>query len=551
MVAVTRRAAKTGAEPIAEELVSLRRTVETRKARKARQRQEQDARPSRAERKQEKAELREEMRHRPGPRGWRGPGNGSSVVLQDPPQWRSSTAQTCGLWPWSAASGAPTVGVPLGTGRNGSAAVCGDPISWFQRAKLISNPSAFILGVPGLGKSTLARRWAVGLAARGVLPVALGDLKPDHVDIIERIGGQVIKLGPGLGAINVLDPGEASAASRLLSGSAREVILADSRARRRTMLEALLTIVRHSEPSDHEMNLVDEVLRLLDERHNGVPVMGDMLQVIKEAPETLRAVAVDRGRLDTYYERVDDLERSLVGLANPDGRWGIFGRQTSVPMRRDRPCVYDVSSLYQKDDSVEAAALLACWSSGFATINVANELAAAGVEPQRHYFIILDELWKAIRSGKGMVDRIDGLTRLNRNIGVGQVMISHTMADLEALADPEDVKKAKGFVERAGMVCLAGLPSAEMPLLSTAVALSDVEKRTLVEWTAPGAWDAETGEETDPPGRGWFLLKVGHRPGVPVRVGLTDAERGVNDTNKKWHEQSRIGQGGQGQEGAA
>ena len=35
---------------------------------------------------------------------------------------------------------------------------------WFQRANLISNPSAFVLGMPGLGKSTFVRRQALGLA---------------------------------------------------------------------------------------------------------------------------------------------------------------------------------------------------------------------------------------------------------------------------------------------------------------------------------------------------------------------------------------------------
>jgi hypothetical protein len=69
-------------------------------------------------------------------------------------------------------------------------------------------------------------------------------------------------------------------------------------------------------------------------------------------------------------------------------------------------------------------------SAGFGTVNVANALADASLEPRRHYFVILYELWRALRAGRGMVDRVDALTRLNRQRGVGLAMISHTMSDL-------------------------------------------------------------------------------------------------------------------------
>ena len=101
--------------------------------------------------------------------------------------------------------------------------------------------------------------------------------------------------------------------------------------------------------------------------------------------------------------------------------------------------------------------------------------------------------------------------------------------------------KARGFVERAGMVLCGGLPTAEMPGLTSAVPLSRTEQHMLVSWTDPPAWDPDTGSETDPPGRGNFLIKVGGRPGIPIRVELTRAELEVNDTNKLWHTTSRAG----------
>lgn len=136
---------------------------------------------------------------RPGLRGWLGRGRGESFYVQQPDEWRGTTVQVCGLWPFAIGTGTPMVGVPLGRHIYTGATVCCDPISWFQRAKLISNPSVFVLGKPGLGKSTIIRRMATGLAGYGVMPLVLGDLKPDYVDLINAMGGQIITLGRGAG----------------------------------------------------------------------------------------------------------------------------------------------------------------------------------------------------------------------------------------------------------------------------------------------------------------------------------------------------------------
>lgn len=519
---------------------------------------------------------------RPPARGWFGRGGGQAVSVEPADEFRGTTVQVCGLYPFSVGTGTPMIGVPLGKNLATGAAVCCDPISWFQRAQLISNPSMFVLGKPGLGKSSLTRRMATGLAGYGTIPLVLGDLKPDYVDLIEALDGQVITLGRGRGYLNILDPGEAGHAADRLRTRATELqqqadelrasaelyardrqrkieeadalalestkclrsanqVIADAHGRRHTMVSALLTILRSEPPSDREETIIDRALKYLDETYDGVPVLGDLLRVIQNAPEPIRQVALDRGDLARYKVITENLEASLIGLTT-GGRLGeIFSRQTTTPMRRDRPVVYDVSSIDDSDADLQAAILLACWSAGFGTVNVATALADAGLEPRRHYFVILDELWRALRAGRGMVDRVDALTRLNRARGVGLAMISHTMSDLMSLASEEDRMKARGFVERSGMVICGGLPSAEMPLLTSAVAMSQAEQDTLTSWQDPPAWDPTSGREAEPPGRGRFLIKVGGRPGIPVRVELTAVELTVNDTNKLWHTTSRAG----------
>lgn len=462
--------------------------------------------------------------------------------MVDPaPEFRGTTVQVCGLYPFAAGTGSPIVGVPLGQNLISGATVGCDPISWFRRANLIANPSAFILGLPGLGKSTVVRRMALGLAGYGVHPFILGDLKPDYLDLVTAMGGDVLPLGRGRGHLNVLDPGESTAAARRLTGKARDEVLADAHGRRLTIVSALLTIARAAPPTDREEAILDRALRVLDDRHDAdnqgrVPVLSDLIAVIRSAPEDVRQVALDRGDIDRYRAITEGLEASLVALVE-GGRFGrVFSEQTTNPMRRDRPVAFDVSAVGDGETDLQAAILLACWSTGFGTINVANALAEAGLEPRRHYFVVLDELWRALRAGRGIVDRVDALTRLNRQRGVGMAMVSHTMSDLLALPTEEDRMKARGFVERAGMVICGGLPAAEIPMLTSAVGMSRAERNLVTSWTTPPAWDSTLGDAGAPPGQGKFLIKVGGRPGIPVQVALTSVEGGLNDTNKKWRD---------------
>jgi hypothetical protein len=472
---------------------------------------------------------------KPGYRGFSHRGGGRASYVEMPSEWRGTTVQVCGLWPFGAGSGTPMVGVPLGRELTSGAALCCDPISWFQRANLIHNPSVLVLGKPGLGKSTLIRRMVVGLAGYGVFPLVLGDLKPDYVDLIRAMGGQIIKLGRGLGSLNVLDPGATAAVAARLPEQARTKLIADAHGRRLNIVAALTTILRGAPIADTERTVLNAALRVLDERHPGVPVLPDLIKVIDEGPERLRAVTLARGNDERYRMAVDPLHASLLGML--DGPMGeTFARQTTTAIQLDNPggvCI-DISGIDDADAELQAAVLLACWSDGFGAVEAAHALADEGMAPQRHFFVVLDELWRVLRSGRGLVDRVDALTRLNRQRGLGQAMITHSMADLLSLTDHADRLKAKGFAERAGMVICGGLPQAEMPMMNEVVRMSRAEQRMIVDWSTPPSWNPNLNQDSEPPGRGKFLVKVGGRPGIPFKVELTYAERDVNDTNKRW-----------------
>ncbi|WP_159025326.1 ATP/GTP-binding protein [Streptomyces pluripotens] len=468
-----------------------------------------------------------------GGRGMFGPNGGRVSYLDMPTEYRGTSKQVCGLWPFVVGAGTPMMGVPLGRNIITGATLCCDPIAWFERASLIANPSMFTLAKPGLGKSTVNRRMMVGLDFRGIVSLVPGDTKGEYTDLTRALDGQVIQLGRGMGSLNPLDLGEMGSAAQRLVGSARRSLLEEATGRRSTMVAALISIVRKAAITGDEESLLGKAIELLDDIDLGRPaLLGDLVQLIKDGPDALRNMTLAEDE-EQYRAAVKPLLKSLMSLV--EGTLAAtFNRQTSERLSLDRPVSIDLSSIPASEKTLEGAVLLTCWAEAFAAIEAHDRLTNAGLAPRRNFFLVLDELWRILRAGVGLVDRVDELTRLNRQIGIGQSMTTHSTADLLSLPNQEDREKAKGFVERSGMVFLGGLPRAEMDALNSIVPLSTRERELIVEWSIPPSIDNKTGKEMPPPGRGKFLVKAGANPGIPIQTALTQAEIQLNDTNQKW-----------------
>jgi LAGLIDADG-like domain len=398
--------------------------------------------------------------------------------------------------------------------------------------------------------STFIRRQVLGLSGAGVIPLILGDLKPDYVDLIRSIGGQVVSYGRGAASLNILAVGAMDTAARTVEDLARtepdrrkdllaeaDRLRSEAHSRRLNAVCAQLALIRREQLHDYEEVLLSAALRELVarwRRRKLPPVMADLHALIDDAPEHVKRVTGYRGSEDRYRAAVDKLQQTI--LAWLDGPLGeVFGRQTSTSIELDNPggvCI-DISGISRGDVTLQAAALLACWSEGFGHVEAANALADVGAGPQRRYFVVLDELWRPLAAAvPGVVDRINELTRLNRGDAVGVAMITHSLADLRAMRDQADQAKAAGFVERAGAVVCGGLPLKELAELTNIVPFTDAERGMIASWATPPGWDPAK----SPPGMGKFLVKVGQRPGIPVRVQLTQAEidADVNNTNRRW-----------------
>src|SRR4029077_4764162 len=114
--------------------------------------------------------------------------------------------------------GTPAAGTPVGRHQLSGEVVCLDPLAWL-RAGLVCTPAEFILGQPGTGKSTLAKRQITGAVATGTRAVILGDTKPDYTLLTEHFGGQVIRIRRGRDRINPLDSGPLGDVLRQMCGA--------------------------------------------------------------------------------------------------------------------------------------------------------------------------------------------------------------------------------------------------------------------------------------------------------------------------------------------
>lgn len=166
---------------------------------------------------------------------------------------------------------------------------------------------------------------------------------------------------------------------------------------------------------------------------------------------------------ELYRAQVRGLLADLHGFSNRMTKFGrLFGDQTTARIDLSRPVDFDISALAQSGDDVVAAVLATTWTSAFAAKNAADVLAEEGLQPRRNHVIIMDEMHRALRASPLMVEKLDLLTRLNRQWGVGQIMITHTFKDLMCMETPAQNTKARGFVERSEIKVLGALSRIEV-----------------------------------------------------------------------------------------
>jgi len=458
-----------------------------------------------------------------------------------PPTFRGTSVQVCGFWPFAGGSSRPAVGVPVGQDIQTGSTVCCDPFSWFK-AGFISNPSMAIFGMPGLGKSSFAARQIIGLADQAVTSMVC-DLKGEYSPLCRALGGQVLDYGRGY-RVNLLDLGAMGDAAARIGGTRGEELRELAIARSVDAIATQVQIVRRSPVTDWEQTLLTSAIRVLDSGHRhrqDAPTLGDLVRLLHDPTEAMQAAILTEDA-SAYAALTTGLRRSLQAvLEGPLGR--MYDGQSTARLSVDTPMVsVDVSAVSRQSESVLSSAMLASWSEMFSTIEAANALADAGLEPQRNYLVVLDEMWRAMRlEGAGLVDKADSITRLNRAEGVGNLFITHSLRDMQSMASEADNLKARGFAERSGIVVTAGLAKEDLRALSEVKRMSEVEINAVAGWSTPPGWRSRQVRDLDgrtrpapPPGAGKVLIKLGERAGIQTQVRLTKTELDLHDTNNRW-----------------
>ncbi|CCH19321.1 hypothetical protein [Micromonospora lupini] len=475
---------------------------------------------------------------RPTRFGYAGPGGGRVSWVESPTEYRGTTVQVCGLWPFGTGSSTPTIGAPLGRHRYTNATVCFDPISWYERAKLINNPSVWIQAEPAMGKSTSVRRMLLSLVGQGVTPLILGDLKPDYAELVAALGGRVLRVGPGLHRINPLDIGPwQQVLAHVQDPKEIEQLRAEIVDRRLNAALVLATLTRGAPLASDEITVLAAALRYLTERESvAQPLLSDVLRVIEEAPMQVRWVTLwhDDNDLDRYRLETENLRRTLRALIHGPLGSTVEGHTTaSIELDTTALCV-DISGISETNQALTAATLVTTWAAGFGQVEAAHRMADLGLAPPRRFFLVLDEMWRALRVGHGMVDRIDALTRLNRSKGTGTAFITHSLGDLQALPNEEDRAKARGFADRCAVLMIGACSEQELDAVARVRPLSQAERSEVLSWSAPPSWTTGPDDEEVLIGRGNFLIKVGTRPGIPVHLEPTEIEKQLGNTDFRW-----------------
>ncbi|MCX4732723.1 ATP-binding protein [Streptomyces sp. NBC_01363] len=503
--------------------------------------------------RQEREEAKK-LRNRFAPRlGWGGRFGGRAPVEDTGTVYTGPTTQAGSIYPFLLGAGLPPHGVPVGRDVLTGELVCIDPSGWV--GKLTTNLGVWVMSQPGAGKSALVKRVCLVYAAYGHMVCIPGDVKGEYSTLVAELGGSVVRIGDGVGRINPLDSGPLKGRVQGLPASRRNALLDILNGRRLETLVALLS-TKHGlgrTPDEIERSALDTAVQVAAAAQDPAtdPVVADVVQALRAAPEELRA------KLAASGERYQDLTRSVIaGLDNLIGGplKGLFDGQTTTPLALDAPAVsVDISALRARGNDVLSAGMIATWAYTYNSIDSARSIGLL----DRKLVLPMDEMWRALRSGPGLVDAMDAISRLNRTTGDVTIYVTHSLLDTEALPTETDRAKARGLMDRCDTWVIGASSAEELMRVTGKRSLTEQERMMIASWSSAtstgldidGTASRGDGAGLDEdgvrhPGRGKYLIKIGTRPGIAAALELTATERRLYHTDSNRRRATTTGGGG-------
>ncbi|WP_239476235.1 ATP-binding protein [Streptomyces sp. CS090A] len=471
------------------------------------------------------AELRRQQGMFAPRKGWGGRFGGRVAVEDSGTIYTGPSLQVAGVYPFLLGAALPPRGVPVGRDVLTGQLVCLDPAGWV--GKRTTNSNVFVMSQPGAGKSALVKRLLLFYCAFGFLPVIPGDVKGEYSELVRRLGGSVVQIGDGVGRLNPLDSGPLKNRLNLLGATERDSILDILNSRRLETLAAILATKQGLGRTPDEVQrsaLTCAVQIAADACWGEDPIIPDVIKVLRQGPEVLQTKLAARG------DKYEDLTRSVIaGLENlcSGPLKGLFDGPTTQPLDIDSTAVsVDISRLRARGNDTVSAGMIATWAYTYSSIESARSTGLMS----RRLIIPMDEMWRALRAGPGLVDSMDSIGRLSRGDGDVTIYVTHSLLDGEALPTEEDRAKARGLMDRCDIWVIGASTDEELIRVTGKRSLTEQERLMITSWSSATSSGLDTGD-TVHPGRGKYMIKIGSRPGIAAASELTPTEAKLYHTD--------------------
>ena len=419
---------------------------------------------------------------------WRGPPGPAAGRTPFPlrlPVHKETTAQLSGTFPFLAEAGPPAMGMYIGQERFTRTSFCFDPFRLYgTRPRVLSNPSVFLAGVIGCGKSALAKTLLLRAQAFGYRFVVPGDVRGEYQPLARALGIDPITLGPGmdrpLNALSVPAP-----PSGMDTGAWWDIV----RAHWESLLEGVIraALPRQRELTPAESTALELALDQITRTDHGSPdrAAPASLPRLMDALFNPEEHAAREMRLTTNQIRHATADLGLVvrRLVKGSLRGLVAGTDQTTFDATVPGVVVDLSRIRIANDAGTALAM--------ACIQSMMELAFA-FDPGRR-LVVYDELWRLI-AYPALVARITAGIKLTRHTGTAHLLITHRISDLLG-GSAEAHKLALGLLAdcstriiyrqatdqipaTAQALELTGIEAEQLPLLGQGASLWKIERRS-------------------------------------------------------------------------
>lgn len=318
-------------------------------------------------------------------------------------------------------------------------------------ADLVTSPGACVWGTMGTGKSYCVKCIMVRLVAFGRHVIVENDPKGEWAPIAEKLGGQVITLGPGArDRVNPMD------APPIRKGTDEK---AQTSAHRGKTLRSIVSILRDGKPfTDQEQTCLDYIVADMGEGLVTASIPG-IISYLDSQPKNL----IDRVGPDAVHVLSLVFGRLTLGpLA------GIFDGESTVELDPAAPMVAIDTSLLENADSQTKALAAACISAWVdCTLRCGDG---------RWRVVVSEEGWAQLRDqvqATAMEERL----RMAGHWRVSCWLVFHELEDAAQMGESDSAHRAivRGIISKSAIKIIYQQKPENLPLLADLVGLTPVE----------------------------------------------------------------------------